>query len=265
MNESEEAPSITILPEGCISDIISVTSPRDASRFAAISKTFNTAADSDAVWERFLPSDYREIIARAVSHVGFDSKKQLYLFLSDSHILLDHGRLAFKLDKESGKKCYMLGARDLSIAWQDDTRYWEWGHVPGGSRFAEVGILKEVWWLDIRGIIDSALLSQKSTYVAYLVYQITRGSRGLSEPAKTIVTFGGIRNETSIVYLQQPRVLGQEPAAATYTMRNDGWMEIELGEFYCNDGNEGEVEMVFHEHVHWKSGLIVEGIQLRPK
>lgn len=93
MKESEEAPSISVLPERCISDILSVTSPRDASRVAAISKNFYIAADSDAVWDRFLPSDYRKIIARAVSPLVFDSKKQLYLLLSDSNILLDRGRL----------------------------------------------------------------------------------------------------------------------------------------------------------------------------
>ncbi|XP_071736348.1 putative F-box protein PP2-B12 isoform X2 [Rutidosis leptorrhynchoides] len=262
--EMNKSPSISVLPEGCISDLISCTSPRDASRFAAISKLFNAAADSDSVWERFLPSDYRDVIGRAVSApVVFDSKKQLYVQLSDSYLLLDRGRLAFKLDKETGKKCYMLGARDLSIAWQDDARYWEWGPVPG-SRFAEAGILREVWWLDIRGIIDTSVLSQESIYGAYLVYRVTQDAHGLGVPAKTIVTLGEIRNETSNVYLQQPRVPRRDRVVVTHTMRKDGWMEIKLGEFYCSDGDEGEVEMVLHEHLSWKSGLIVEGIEVRP-
>nr|GFA23434.1 F-box domain, phloem protein 2-like protein [Tanacetum cinerariifolium] len=38
--------------------------------------------------------------------------------------------LEFKLDTNSGKKCYIIGARELSITWHDDTRYWKWGHVP---------------------------------------------------------------------------------------------------------------------------------------
>lgn len=266
MTESNQVPSISILPEGCISEILSVTSPPDASRAASISTAFNTAADSDAVWERFLPPDYRQIIARAVSPVVFASKKQLYILLSDSHLLLDTGRLGFKLDKASGKKCYMLGARDLSIAWQDDNRYWEWRHVPE-SRFAEVGILIEVWWLDIRGVIASVMLSPKTTYVAYLVFQINTDSWGLSMPATTIVSYGGIRNETSNVWLQQPRGRGwrQTQTHAPHTIRKDGWMEIELGEFYCDDGDEGEVEMVFQEHRSYKGGLIVEGIELRPR
>ncbi|KAI3704255.1 hypothetical protein L1987_74471 [Smallanthus sonchifolius] len=243
MAESNNAPTISVLSEGCVSDILSNTSPRDACRAASISKGFNLAADSDAVWDRFLPPDHREVIARAVSPVVFDSKKQLYHRLSESYILLDHGYLGFKLDIESGGKCYMLGARDLSIAWGNDTCYWEWGHATG-SRFAEVGILRNVWWLDIHGQIASVMLSRKTTYVAYLVYRITRDSWGLSEPGKTIVSFGGVRNETSNVCLQQPQP------------RNDGWMEIELGEFYCDDGDEGEVEMVFRSITGIKGVLL---------
>ena len=130
-----------------------------------------------------------------------------------------------------------------------------------------MAILREVWWLDICGIIPSVMLSPKSTYVAYLVFRITRDSFGLTVGAKTTVSFGGIRNETSNVYLKQPQAYAHDepPTNAAPTTRKDGWMEIKLGEFYCNDGNEGEVEMKFQEHHSWKGGLIVEGIELRPK
>ncbi|KAJ0693973.1 putative F-box domain-containing protein [Helianthus annuus] len=97
MTESDNSASITDLPEGCLTDILSITSPRDACRAASISKAFNSAANSDAVWDRFLPPDYREIIARAVSLVVFESKKQLYHRLSESYIILDHGNLVSQL------------------------------------------------------------------------------------------------------------------------------------------------------------------------
>ncbi|KAI7732030.1 hypothetical protein M8C21_009691, partial [Ambrosia artemisiifolia] len=272
----------------CVTDILSITSPRDACRAASISKSFNSAADSDLVWERFLPTDYLEVIPRAVSPLVFETKKQLYHQLSESYVLLDHGYLGLKLDRESGRKCYMLGARNLSIAWGNDTRYWEWGHVPEsrspsfrhfrcyakgadqvlgtGVKFADVGILRNVWWLDIQGRIASAMLSPKTTYVAYLVFRTTRESWGLSAPGKTIISFGGVRKETANVFLQQPRTRGR-PRTEAYTRapRNDGWMELELGEFYCDDGDEGEVEMGFQEHHEYKGGLILEGIQIRPK
>ena len=44
-------------------------------------------------------------------------------------------------------------------------------------------------------------------------------------------------------------------------------MEIELGEFFNDLGDDGEVEIQLNEtqQGHWKTGLIVEGIELRPK
>lgn len=110
------------------------------------------------------------------------------------------------------------------------------------------------------------MLSPKTTYVAYLVFRFTRNSGGLSVPAKTIVSFSGIRNETSNVYLQQPQGPLQDNYVFPYT-RKDGWMEIVLGEFYYDEGDDGQVEMGFQEitNLNWKSGLIVEGIELRPK
>lgn len=88
-----ETASISVLPEVSLSEILSLTSPRNACRAAAVSKEFKSAADSDTVWKRFLPPDYDEVIAQAVSPVAFDSQKKLYLHLSDSHILLDRGYL----------------------------------------------------------------------------------------------------------------------------------------------------------------------------
>nr|KAJ0221195.1 hypothetical protein LSAT_V11C200065800 [Lactuca sativa] len=312
-------------------------------------KGFDSAAYSDAFWERLLRSDYRELIARAVSPLDFGSKNKLYFSLSYTHILLDrgyliwrvvksaicwvqrswewehapesrfpevcilkrlhwlsiHGKIAsvmlspnstykaylvfrtstnskglsvtakttvsfgglamsFQLDKESGKKCYMLGAKELSITWQHDTQYWEWTHIPE-SRFPEVCILKQVYWLSIHGRIVAGMLSQNNTYDAYLVFGTTKDSRGVSVPAKTRLSFGGSEMETENVYLQRPHRV-QENYVFPHK-RKDGWMEIKLGEFDYNEGDNGKVEMAYEEIKlgHWKKGLIVEGIELRPK
>ncbi|GAA0161210.1 hypothetical protein LIER_17575 [Lithospermum erythrorhizon] len=53
-----------MLPEDCISEIISWTSPLDAAKLCVTSKAFKAAADSDTVWKTFLPSDYQDIISR---------------------------------------------------------------------------------------------------------------------------------------------------------------------------------------------------------
>jgi hypothetical protein len=34
------------------------------------------------------------------------------------------------LEKKSGKKCYMLSARDLIIVWGDTPTYWKWNSDP---------------------------------------------------------------------------------------------------------------------------------------
>jgi hypothetical protein len=48
---------IARLPEALLSAALALTTPRDACRAAAASRGFHAAADSDAVWSRFLPRD----------------------------------------------------------------------------------------------------------------------------------------------------------------------------------------------------------------
>ena len=88
-------PGFSSLPEGCIVDVLARTSPRDACRVSAVASAFLSAAESDALWESFLPSDYREIIARSSEPFPwhhFSSKKELFFTLSDSHLLIDGGK-----------------------------------------------------------------------------------------------------------------------------------------------------------------------------
>lgn len=84
---------LSTLPEESLSEILRRTSPADASRFAVISKGLKSAADSDTVWDGFLPSDLPEIVSRSVSLVAYANKKELYLSLSHSPILIDDGKL----------------------------------------------------------------------------------------------------------------------------------------------------------------------------
>ncbi|KAM7466115.1 hypothetical protein LguiB_013677 [Lonicera macranthoides] len=273
-----EAASISKLPEVCISEILSLTSPRDACRSSAISSGFKSAADADAVWHRFLPPDYLEILARSDSPVVYSTKKQLYFLLCDSLVPLDGGKLVdsrFMLDKRSGKKCYMLRSRELSIAGKDNEAHWNWPSILG-SRFTEVAMLQSVRWLDIKGKIETRMLSPVTTYAAYLVYKLATSARDLIGPVKTSVRFLGdeVEAEATVVYLKEQvnmpdiflghsRVL-RGPVSRLPKERTDGWSEIELGEFLSD---RGEVEMRLWEtdFHHWKSGLIVEGIEVRPK
>ena len=86
---------ILALPEGCIANVISFTTPSDACRLACVSTTFRSAADSDVVWDRFLPSDYLSAISDSASSPTSSllSKKELYLRACHNPLLINEGKL----------------------------------------------------------------------------------------------------------------------------------------------------------------------------
>jgi hypothetical protein len=89
-----------VLPEECISAIISLTSPPDACRCSLLSRIFRSAAGSDLVWERFLPPDYQQIISQSESSVSsllnVLPKKDLYFHLCRNPILIGNGNMVSK-------------------------------------------------------------------------------------------------------------------------------------------------------------------------
>ncbi|MCL7025647.1 hypothetical protein MKW94_030722 [Papaver nudicaule] len=269
----EENLNINNLPEGCISDILSLTTPADACRSSLVSALFKSAANSDALWEKFLPADYQQIISRAFSSVSSDpsfaspvntySKKELYHRLCVNPILIDGGLKSFQLEKCSGKKYTPV--------------YWRWLGFPG-SRFVEVAQLIYVWWLEIRGKVETRLLSPKTLYGAYLVLKLTNNAYGFNVPVKARVEVVGIAGGGSIVCSEERRLYldprNGKPSELIEEdqffaqVRGDGWMEVEVGHFY-NEGEDlaGEVRMAVLETERGvvKSGLVVQGIELRPK
>ncbi|KAH7669776.1 Phloem protein 2-like protein [Dioscorea alata] len=255
------------LPEGCISNVLSLTSPPEVCRFAMVSQVFFSAAASDTVWERFIPSDIDEILLRAVDRIEFSSKRELYFRLCNP-ILINDGKMSFFLEKSSGKKCYMLSARQLSITWTCTPRYWRWISVDN-TRFEEVAELLNVCWLEIRGKLNTRQLSQHTRYAVYLVFNLSKASYGLGHPPQETSVKLGAHVSSHITRLKTP--LKTEYSAYGYdyevVSREDGWMEIELGEFDTECGDDGEVEMKLMEIKggHWKRCLIVQGIEIRPR
>ncbi|XP_059628694.1 F-box protein PP2-B11-like [Cornus florida] len=285
------------LPENCIANVLSLTNPPETCRLSLVASTFRSAADSDSVWETFLPSDYQDLIGRASdsSRPVFASKKELYLRLSNHPLIIDGGTKSFSLEKWSGKKCFMLAARYLTIVWGDTPRYWKWTSLPE-SRFTEVAELVDVCWLEIRGKIHTQMLSPATTYAAYLVFKWATTVYGFGHrSAEGWVRISGSEGESRSLYLDPdgwqwprtqivPRRMGffnrrpanmVRPLAAMLRQSNDqcpkergdGWFEMELGEHLNKSGEDGELEICLQEVKggNWKSGLILQGIELRPK
>ncbi|XP_016552297.2 F-box protein PP2-B10 [Capsicum annuum] len=261
-----------LLPEGCVSDILSFTSPKDVAISSATSWGFNSAAESDVIWDKFLPDDYEDVVSRYVSPWIFPSKKELYFSLCDSPVLMDGGKLSFSLEKKTGKKCFMISARELAISWGVDTPwYWEWISHPD-SRFSEVAHLKAVSWLDIRGTIGTEMLSKRTKYGVYLVFKLVEGHEGL-EIANAFVRFVNrvsdqeAEGRASIVSLVEKKFRSRKRNVKRPQKRFDGWMEIELGNFFNDSGEDGDIEARLMEitRLHGKGGLIVQGIEFRPE
>nr|GMD65679.1 F-box protein PP2-B10-like [Ipomoea batatas] len=253
------------LPEGCISEILSLTSPEDTARLSAVSKRFKAAAESDSVWDRFLPPRLTDIISRSVSPVVYSSKKELYFALCNSPILLDDGaKLSFSLDPRSGKNCFMIAARQLDIRSGNNGDRCQWESLPD-SRFSEVAVLWKVIWLDIRCKISANMLSATTNYAVYLVFrfvsiaydlQLSRALvRSVSRESDREDAQNGADNLVPL-FIDRTRRL-----------RSDGWMEVEMGSFYNDAVNDGGVEAQFVEFwpLNWKRSLIVQGFEFRPK
>ncbi|XWS35115.1 hypothetical protein CRYUN_Cryun21dG0098500 [Craigia yunnanensis] len=254
-----------ILPEVCLSHILSFTSPRDACRSSRVSPIFRSAANSDTVWERFLPSDYQDIISNATlpaENFCSMSKKELYFHLCNNPFIIDNGSMCFTLDKWSGKKCYMLGARGLSITWGDYPNHWTWTSLPE-SRFYEVAELEGITMVGLKGNIETKILSPKTTYAAYLVFKFAKYRYGFKQcHVNLYVKFKEEEAKTRKVFLDPPAGMPQLSRD-----RGDGWMEIEMGEFYNEKEDDGIVKCSVWEIDNWvsKHGLIIEGIEFRPK
>lgn len=277
-----------------LSLILSFTSPKDAARASATSTHFHAAANSDVAWLNFLPPDLPDIIARLDLPLPHPSStKDLYLGLCEPRPV-DGGRRLFWLDRLTGKKRYRLSARELAIVWGEDPRYWRWVDGPRGDDragtwpppFSEVAELLDVCWLLISAELDTRLLSRQTRYGAYLLLRLDVDSYGLTWVLPTVsVTLGDqVSTNKALLALHDDeeehderyydvRIAVDEEEgrgegeAAVLRERGDGWLELELGEFFNEAGDDGAVMMELRETQsgRWKKGLIVHGIEIRPK
>ena len=131
-------------------------------------------------------------------------------------------------------------------------------------------------------------------YKAYLVFKATTGAYGFDhQPVEVSVGLVGTEASKRTAYLDaerrrrqryqivprriglfnRSRFLGLQTSAPTKAsddqypkVRVDGWLEIELGEFFYEGCVDGELEMSVLEVKggNWKGGLVIQGIEIRP-
>ncbi|KAI3961140.1 hypothetical protein MKX01_035726 [Papaver californicum] len=254
------------LPERCISTILSLTSPVDACKSSIVSSTFHLALDSDVVWEKFLPLDYKKILLRSV----YSTVKPL-----SEHKLSQGWLEKFKL--RHGTKSYRVSEKVAQI-----------------KAFGRLSITN----LKICGKIKTSMLSLETTYAAYLIVKFEEWAYGLdSIPSELLLgendgnssckgfAYLSRANDkkkqqmkqlffTNRMQMMRSKVIMEEDQGKEMRVlrdRNDGWMEIELGEFYIRkDGkNDHSKEVIMSlmevKGGQLKGGLVVHGIEVRPR
>ncbi|KAK0582580.1 hypothetical protein LWI29_027299 [Acer saccharum] len=223
------------LPEGYIAAVISFTSPREACHLACVSTTFRSVADSDVVWDRFLPHEYSSSWSSSSTTWSSLSKKELYFCTCLN--LIHKGKLVIS---KFGK----IKFRVLCL-------------------FSEVVIRGDGCLFEIGGKITTSLLSLMTTYVAYLVFAENLICWVDYDPAKVTIGLSRSNNgQNQTVYIHRERQDGDDdvfyPKKRAY-----GWLETELGEFFS--GGDEKSELLITIKSEMKEGFIIQGIEIRPK
>ncbi|KAK9747915.1 hypothetical protein RND81_02G022900 [Saponaria officinalis] len=244
-----------------------------------VSKQFLSASKSDTMWGNFVSSACDGVVSRSSSSIPYDrfgSKMELFIYLCYVPTLLENKTKSFTLDKWSGKLCYTLGARALSITEGSHRRHWKWESIEY-SRFPECAVMECIAWLEIRGKIHTKLLAPSTTYGVYFVYHIRADPMYSSgfEHVPVTVSISEINEDglptnyyhtpkTRRFYLKVPNPSKRDVLQPV--VRRDGWMEIEMGRLrrYRVEGEILEMTIKECENGQYKTGLVIHGIEFRP-
>ncbi|XP_022862363.1 F-box protein At2g02240-like [Olea europaea var. sylvestris] len=189
----------------------------------------------------------------------------------------------------------MLASRDLFIAKGDVPKFWQWISYPN-SRFPEAAEFRAVLGFEIRGKINSGILSSGTKYAAYLVFTPKSRTKGFQyRLAEAWIIIGQETNQQivcidpdeeqrqrcqtvpSFTFFMQPisLVIRRVDNMTTKSnrkypkLRGDGWMEVELGEFFVMEKQDRDVKMILKEFKgrfwNWKCRLIIQVIEIRPR
>ncbi|XP_055835113.1 F-box protein PP2-B10-like [Solanum dulcamara] len=136
------------------------------------------------------------------------------------------------------------------------------------EEFSEVACLGYACWLNICGRIGTKVLSPNTYYVAYLVFKLVDMYHGFEPNNYTIMLVNYQREIATKEQINTVRQINTMRIATFPKLRRDGWMEIELGNFNSKESSDGPVveRLIKIQRFDYKpSGLIVEGIEFRPK
>lgn len=117
----------------------------------------------------------------------------------------------------------------------------------------EVAKLEHVTWLEVVGKFETEYLTPNSLYEVVFVVKLTDSAKGW----EILVNFK----------LVLPTGETKERQENMNLLEKNRWVEIPAGEFSTSpEYNSGKIEFsMFETNGHWKSGVIVKGVAIRPK
>lgn len=210
-------------------------------------------ATAKTVKEVKLPHNCEAILRDADSPVDRSSVDKLYDQLSTG-VFLNQKRKKYWVEKKCYSNCFMLFAKDLSITWGGDARYWKWPSIcESGDVTVDVAELLDVCWLEIYGKFNTKMLSPGILYEVVFVIKLKDPAYGWGVPVN--------------VSLVLPNGYKQERKEKLQTKPREQWIEVPVGEFITSPENVGEIQFGMHEYDGgaWKRGLVIKGIAIRPK
>ncbi|KAJ3678485.1 hypothetical protein LUZ60_002288 [Juncus effusus] len=194
------------------------------------------------------PHKFDEILKKADNPILGDLKDKVR-----TGIFLDQKKKKFWVE-ENGHNCFMLFARDLTIGWGEDKKYFRWISVHETSDTKiEVAELVKIIWLEICGKFEVSLLTPNITYQVLFIIKIKKLNSGwTSTPVKLELKLPNGQ------YQKYQEKLDKKPKGQ--------WIQIKAGEFETRDA-EGDIkiDLLEWDNPNWKRGLIIKGVMICPK
>ncbi|KAG5531138.1 hypothetical protein RHGRI_025930 [Rhododendron griersonianum] len=175
--------------------------------------------------------------------------RQLY-----SGVYLKPNILKFFVDEKVNKNCFMLFARELYVIHGDNPQYWQWIEDKDTSgEEIEVAKLLLVYWLDIKGNIQTIDLSPATLYEIVFVVKLIAGH--------------SMTSLNLIIYPQYSKALARSESLQGKPL--ESWFEILVGEFMMSREYAGNMDFGLEQHGEHgreaKNGLVVKCAIVRPK
>ena len=125
--------------------------------------------------------------------------------------------------------------------------------VCGSGTMIELARLKMVCWLEVHGKFDIGMVSPGILYQVSFIVMLKDSAEGWELPINVrLVLPGGRKQQHKENLMEKSR---------------ERWIEVPVGEFVASEKDVGEMEISLYEYEGgmWKTGLLIQGVAIKPK